>query len=195
MDFSLTQDGHKPHPLDTRHLDIIPGGLAWLALILTLIGAIAAPAWLMIGTGALAAYMAARCLLASAAYLWGLHLIRQWVGCDWSAEYHERAEQDALPLKLVHHLVVIPNIHESPAVLRRSLDRLAAQANARTSITVVLAMEGVEPGAHEKGEVSVRGLPGIVRPRSGDDPSPRRGGVQIRQPGLGALPGETDHGG
>jgi hypothetical protein len=152
MDFSLTQNPHKTHPLDTRYLDIIPGGLAWLAVILTLVGAIVAPAGVMIGTAALAAYMAVRCLLASIAHLWGLHLIRGWEARDWAAEYQRRAGPDALPLESVHHLVIIPNVHESPMVLRRSLDRLAAQHDARTAITVVLAMEGIEPGAHHKAD-------------------------------------------
>ncbi len=138
--------------VNTRYLDLIPGGLAWLSLGAVVIGAIYAPASVITGVALLACYSAARFVLAGIANLHGLRLIRQWESLDWQAEYQRRAGADSLPLHAVHHVVIIPNYQEHPDVLRRSLDRLAAQANARTSISVILAMEAAEPGAREKGE-------------------------------------------
>lgn len=148
MDYPLT----RAHSINTRHLDMIPGGLAWLSLAAVMFGAIGAPANLMAGVALLAGYSAARFLLAGCANLWGLRLIRRWESLDWPAEYKRRGGGESLPLESVHHLVVIPNYQENPDVLHRALDRLAEQANAQTAISLVLAMEAAEPGAHEKGE-------------------------------------------
>jgi len=52
----------------------------------------------------------------------------------------------------VHHVVIIANFKEPEAVIARTLHHLAAQAHARDILTVVLAMEGAEPGAPDKGE-------------------------------------------
>jgi hypothetical protein len=150
MDVHLTRD--RQHDINTRYLDMIPGGLAWLALGIVVVGAIYAPAGVLVGVALLACYSAARFGLAGIANLWGLRLIRRWEALDWRAEYDKRADGASLPLDSVHHLVVLPNYQESPDVLRRSLERLAGQANARTTISLVLAMEAAEPGAREKGE-------------------------------------------
>jgi hypothetical protein len=149
MDVQLAR---KYTAVNTRYLDLIPGGLAWLALGAVILGAIYAPADVIVGVALLACYSAVRFVLAGIANLYGLRLIRRWESLDWQAEYRRRAGADSLPVDAVHHLVIIPNYQESPAVLRRSLDRLAAQANARTSISVILAMEATERGARAKGE-------------------------------------------
>jgi hypothetical protein len=149
MDIQLAR---KYQAANTRYLDLIPGGLAWLALGAVVVGAIYAPASVITGVALLACYSAARFVLAGIANLHGLRLIRQWESLDWQADYQRRADADSLPLDAVHHLVIIPNYQESRDVLRRSLDRLAAQAGARASISVILAMEAAESAAREKGE-------------------------------------------
>jgi hypothetical protein len=139
-----------------RWFDAIPGGLAWLGLALTIMGAYAAPSAVIGIAALLALYVAARFVLAGIAAVWGLRLIRRWEAVDWRAEYDRRAARDSLPLDAVRHLVIIPNFREDYAVLRRTLDRLTEQRCARDrigdTITVVLAMEAAEPGAREKGE-------------------------------------------
>lgn len=52
----------------------------------------------------------------------------------------------------VHHVVIVANFEEPEAVVARTLNRLAEQAHARDTITVVLAMEEAEPGAQKKGK-------------------------------------------
>jgi hypothetical protein len=153
MDYQLAQEQQTDrHGLNIRTLDTLPGGLAWLALGTVVTGAIYFPAGVLVGVALLACYSAIRFALAGLAHLWGLWLIRRWESLDWHAEYQKRAGAESLPLDSVHHLVVIPNYQEEVAVLRRSLDRLAEQAHARTSISLVLAMEAAEPGAREKSE-------------------------------------------
>lgn len=66
-----------------------------------------------------------------------------------------REEALAVPAGLtapVHHVVIVANFKEPEAIIARTLYHLAAQAHARDMLTVVLAMEGAEPGSHEKGE-------------------------------------------
>jgi hypothetical protein len=134
-----------------RTLDMIPGGLAWLALGGVAVSAYFAPRVLIVGVALLTAYTAVRFAFAAAAALWGIHLVRRWEGMDWRAEYDRRATEDSLPVDSVRHLVVIPSYHEESGILRRTLDGLAAQPSARTRISVVLAMEAAEPGSAEKG--------------------------------------------
>jgi hypothetical protein len=134
-----------------RTLDAIPGGLAWLALSGVVVGALCAPKALILGVALLTAYTAVRSTFAAAAALWGLHLVQRWENTDWRVEYHRRATPDGLPVDSVHHLVIIPSYGEELDILRRTLDRLAVQASARTGLSIVLATEAAEPGSAENG--------------------------------------------
>ncbi len=132
-------------------LDGLPGGLAWLLVGLVILAAVKSPLGLIWLVAGLALYLAGRFTLAALAMRWGLSQVRQWEAKDWQAEYARRATADSLSLAAVHHLVVIPNWNEDRLILRRTLDRLAAQKDARTAISVVLAMEAAEPGSAQKG--------------------------------------------
>ncbi len=138
------------HPSE-RLLDAIPGALAWGALVLVVVGAYCAPMAVVLGSALLAFYSAVRFLLAAVANARGLRLIHRWERTDWTAEYVRRAAPGSLPLDAVHHVVIVPNYGESESTLRRTLDHLSRQFCASTSTTVVLAMEGQEPGAAGKG--------------------------------------------
>ncbi len=52
----------------------------------------------------------------------------------------------------VHHVVIVANYEEPEAGVARTLNRLAEQANAHETLTIVLAMEEAESGAREKGK-------------------------------------------
>jgi cellulose synthase/poly-beta-1,6-N-acetylglucosamine synthase-like glycosyltransferase len=52
----------------------------------------------------------------------------------------------------VHHVVILANFREPEEVVARTLERLSEQANARDTITVVMAMEEAERGSQQKGE-------------------------------------------
>ena len=52
----------------------------------------------------------------------------------------------------VHHVVILANFREPEDVVARTLERLSQQANARETITVVMAMEEAEEGSQQKAE-------------------------------------------
>lgn len=134
-----------------RIFDVLPGGAAWLAVGGVILGAVYAPLALLWVVAGLALYLAVRFTLAALVARWGLGQIRHWETIDWQVDYTRRAAADSLPLEAVHHLVLIPNANEEISILRRTLDGLAAQKRASSSISVVLAMEAAEPGSAEKG--------------------------------------------
>ncbi|NDJ75554.1 MAG: hypothetical protein GYB65_04780 [Chloroflexi bacterium] len=133
-----------------RVLDMLPGGLAWIGLVMVVLGAYYAPLTLVLAAALLALYSALRFTLAGTGTLWGLLHIRRWSGVDWRIEYIRRMDANTLPLELVHHLVIIPNYNEDLTLLRRTLIHLSQQAQT-ASMSVVLAMEGQEDGAMQKG--------------------------------------------
>ncbi len=83
----------------------------------------------------------------------GLRRIEQWQRANWLAQYcewlpsHPEAEKWEWP----RHMVIIPNYKESEEGLTRTLNSLAAQANAN-QLVVVMAMEAREADAHIKAE-------------------------------------------
>lgn len=143
--------GTRPAAISERVLDTIPGGLAWLGLVLVAVGAYYIPMGVILLAGLLGLYSAVRFTFAGIAALWGLKLVKRWEAKDPRAEYARLATGDSLPLESVHHVVVIPNYKEDVKTLRRTLDHLAEQGCAMSSINIVLAMEVGESGALEKG--------------------------------------------
>ncbi len=148
--------GSTPAAIPERALDGLPGCLTWLALLLSIVGAVAFPRLLLLIAIALALYSAFRFLLAGIANFMGLRKIRQWEATDWRELYIQSAPPDALAWDDVHHVIIIPNYKEPEGVLRATLDNLAAQYEARWRITVVLAMEAAEDMAVAKGEQLVQ---------------------------------------
>ncbi len=121
----------------------VPGLLAW-----GVIGAVAyamvehpvaALAWVRL----LGLYVVLRVFVALLFYPIGLYQI-------WRARAMARRMAGAPSVRAVHHVVIVPNHNEPPAILARTLDGLARQAGARRRLIVVLAMEASEPGSDEK---------------------------------------------
>lgn len=83
----------------------------------------------------------------------GLRKIAQWEKTNWLAKYCAwlPAHPDAEKWEWPRHMVIIPNYKESEEGLSRTLDSLAAQANAR-QLVIVMAMEARETEAHLKAE-------------------------------------------
>lgn len=96
-------------------------------------------------------YWVGRSYSVAAACWIGLRRINRWKRTEWPAKYagwragHEEAEAWDWP----RHLVIIPNYRENEHELARTLDSLAAQANA-DQLVVALAMEERETGAQRK---------------------------------------------
>lgn len=177
--------GAPPAPISERALDGIPGCLAWIALFLSIAGAIAFPYIILIAAVALSFYSAIRFFFAGIANFIGLRYIRHWEQIDWYTHYQQTATPDSLAWDDVHHIVIIPNYKEEFTTLTNTLAALAKQYQARKRLTVVLAMEASEPGSVEKAQalrekyqrcfahlfftVHPRGLPGEMQCKSANE--------------------------
>lgn len=144
--------GTPPAAIPERVLDGIPGCLTWMALLLTVVGAVAFPRELLVIALAVALYSAFRFLLAGIGAMLGLRTMRQWEKTDWYERYVKTAPPDSLAWDDVHHVIIIPNYKEPVHVLEKTLENLARQYEARQRITVVLAMEAAEEGCIEKAD-------------------------------------------
>jgi hypothetical protein len=133
-------------PLESA-LDGLPGAIAWLALILCLVGLILAPYSLLSVSAVLAFYAAFRFAIAIFANLQGRKKIRDAEQTDWRI-YHQ-SHSHSLLWDSVHHLVIIPNYQEPYELLQRTLTHLALSTEAK-QMTVVLAMEARESSAEDK---------------------------------------------
>ncbi len=125
----------------------VPGLLAWLALGIAILGAVLAPRVLVIAAQVAGVYMILRLLAVIVFYPIGIRKSRQ-------AERRARALRGRAKGAVagLHHVVLLPNLEEPVEVLARTLRSLAGQADARSRVTIVLAMEGAETGAHAKAE-------------------------------------------
>ncbi len=112
----------------------LPGLLALLTLAGTLYGVFAAPATTLAIAALLATYSAARFVWIAMCAAVGYRMMDSWNQADWNTN----AMNVSNP---VQHIVLIPIYHEPEAVLVRTLDSLAVQAQAKTHMTVVLAVE------------------------------------------------------
>ena len=133
-------------------LDGIPGFLAWLALLVSIASAVAFPLTLMTMAALVACYSAFRFLLAGIANGIGLRRIKEYETIDWYQKYLEDKSPAALDWDSVHHLVIIPNYNESMKILCRTLDQLSLQHNAKSQISVLLAMEAAEHESYQKAQ-------------------------------------------
>ncbi len=136
--------------LPPRVLDGIPGFLAWLSLILIVVGAIREPRWVLAVVTALGLYMAARFVLGGVGNVIAMRQIARWEGIDWRAEYARRRSPLSLAWDAVQHVAIIPNYNETVEKLRITLQRLAMFPDASKVLTVVLAMEADELGARSR---------------------------------------------
>ncbi len=139
-------------PIPERVLDGIPGFLAWFALLASIASAIAFPLTLMLTAALIASYSAIRFCLAGIANSMGMRRIEHWETIDWYQKYLDGDSPNALDWDSVHHVVIIPNYMESMKVLSRTLDQLSLQHNAKSQISVLLAMEAAEPKSYQKAQ-------------------------------------------
>jgi hypothetical protein len=174
--------GTPPPAIPERTLDGIPGCLAWVALLFSVASAVAFPRVLLLIAALLGFYSAIRFLFAGIANVMGLRNIREWEAANWHDRYLQEATPDSFPWEAIHNVIIIPNYKEPIEILRRTLNRLAEQEDARRKITIVLAMEAGEEGCVEKAEqlrgeyspcfanffytVHPRGLPGEMQCKS-----------------------------
>lgn len=177
--------GMPPTPIPERVLDGIPGFVAWLSLLFCIASAVAFPRILLWIAAIVGAYSAVRFLLAGIANVHGLRLIKQWEKTNWRKHYDDHHTPEALDWDSVRHIVIIPNYKEPLNVLRRTLDNLKAQYEAKQRLIVVLAMEAGEAECVIKAQtllkeyhedfaqlhytVHPRGLPGEMQCKSANE--------------------------
>lgn len=137
-------------PIPERVLDGIPGFLAWLALLLSIASAVAFPRTLMLVAALIALYSAIRFLVAGIANGMGIRKIAQWETIDWYQKYLSEKDDQSLNWDQVHHVVIIPNYKEPIDILKRTLDQLKIQHNAKHQLSIILAMEGGEENSEQK---------------------------------------------
>jgi hypothetical protein len=177
--------GTPPPPIPERVLDGIPGFLAWLALLISIASAVAFPRTVLLIAAIIGFYSAVRFVIAAIANFYGLRLIKRAEETDWKAHYDAHATPQALAWRDVYHIVIIPNYKEPLNVLRRTLDNLKAQYEAKTRLIIVLAMEAGENDCAEKATILTdeyqacfahffytvhpRGLPGEMQCKSANE--------------------------
>lgn len=144
--------GAPPPPIPERVLDGIPGFIAWVTLLFSIASAVAFPRTLMLFAAMVALYSAIRFLLAGIANGMGIRKIARWEKIDWYQKYLEDADDSSLPWDKVQHVVIIPNYSEPLEILRRTLDQLKIQYEAKTRLTIILAMEAGEQDSNKKAE-------------------------------------------
>lgn len=174
--------GTPPPAIPERVLDGIPGCLAWVALLLCVVMAVAFPRTLLLIAILVALYASIRFAMAGVANVIGMRNIKAWEQIEWCDYYQQRVTDQALKWDEVKHIVIIPNYKEPEPVLQRTLDTLAEQFQASEKIVIVMAMEAAEQGCIEKAErlvalyekrflhifytVHPRGLPGEMQCKS-----------------------------
>ncbi|MGK2964473.1 MAG: glycosyltransferase family 2 protein [Tepidiformaceae bacterium] len=96
-------------------------------------------------------YWTIRSYSVAIACLIGLRRIRTWERTNWVAKYCEWLPRNpgAEAWEWPRHMVIIPNYKEHESGLARTLDSLAAQANAK-QLVIVMAMEAREASARGK---------------------------------------------
>lgn len=168
--------------ISERALDGIPGCLAWLALVFSIIAAFAFPRTLLLIAALLGFYSAVRFLFAGIANVMGLRKIKRWEATNWRDRHRVESTAESLTWESVQHVVIIPNYKEPIEILRRTLDNLAAKRLAKTQMNIILAMEAADSDCTSKAEqllteyegrfhtlyfaVHPRGLPGEMQCKS-----------------------------
>jgi hypothetical protein len=136
----------------TRVGDIVPAVTSWAVVLATVAGLAFFPLWWTWCAVACFAYFVVWMALHLVFFAIGQQRCREWRLKDWAADRDVPGADGVAPAD-VWHLVLMPNHTEPVAVLRRTLDGLAAQHDAAGRLVVVLAMEEREAGSRAKGDL------------------------------------------
>lgn len=139
----------------TRLGNVIPAALSWVVVLATVLGLALFPLqWMWVSVAAFG-YFLVWMALHFVLYAIGQRRCREWGLRDWSADRDVPGTDGIAPAD-VWHVVLVPNHTEPVAILRRTLDGLAAQHDAARRLVVVLAMEEREHDSRAKGELLAR---------------------------------------
>lgn len=136
-----------PGRLFRRLLEIAPGAITWLVISSPLWAGLLLPKPFAVAVLLFDLFW----LYVSSSTAWravlGYRRLRAAERTDWRLQqrFAETIGRAYATWEEIFHVVIIPNYKESPELLRRTLDSLAAQQNAE-QLVVVLAMEAREQG-------------------------------------------------
>ncbi len=118
----------------------VPGLLAWLALGIAILGAVLAPRVLVIAAQVAGVYMILRLLVIIIFYPIGIRKIRQ-------AEQHARGLRGRTrgAAAGLHHVVLLPNLHEPVEVLARTLRSPQARPTPAAGLRLSWQWRGPRP--------------------------------------------------
>jgi len=88
--------------ISERALDGIPGCLAWLALVFSIIAAFAFPRTLLLIAALLGFYSAVRFLFAGIANVMGLRKIKRWEATNWRDRHRVESTAESLTWGRIH---------------------------------------------------------------------------------------------
>lgn len=134
---------------DINHFSFkIPGIIVWSFWLFAIVGCFLYPRLILWAARLLALYTVLKLIFNAIFFIVGIVKSKKLVKA-WEKRKYSLPDGKDLPID-VHHIVIIPNVHEPIEILRRTLDRLGIQWQARERINIVLAMEETEKGAQEK---------------------------------------------
>lgn len=153
----VSEPAFAGRPLGVQHK--LAGFLSWFVVAFCVWGLLRFPGRLSLAVEGIVAYLLIRMAVTVIFSVRGDRLVGRWRTRDWTdaaavADLMAPARPDPAPSFAttdVHHIVLVPNYKETPAVLEATLEGLARQRVARRQVTLVLAMEAKEPGSAEKG--------------------------------------------
>lgn len=126
----------------------IPGIIVWGFWLFAIVGSFLFPRLILWAARLLAFYTLLKLIFNAIFFVVGICKSKK-VENAWKKGKYSLPDGKDLPID-VHHIVIIPNVNEPIEILRRTLDRLGAQWQARKRINIVLAMEEAEATAQEK---------------------------------------------
>jgi hypothetical protein len=129
----------------------VPGGLSWLAIIVTIIGCALFPqVWLAIATVFVTYFIGRMCVTTVFALVGERNILKAKL-VDWTEDEDKVGEFGFAPSD-VRHIVIVPTYKEPREILARTLEALAVQHRADERVIVVLGMEEREPDARAKAD-------------------------------------------
>jgi hypothetical protein len=136
-----------------RLLEILPGSIAWLFILLPLWGAFLIPKVVAYFTIAFLVFWLYRSLLNGVLGIRGYFKIRHSEKTNWFKKYQQDKKEDSLPWKEITNVVIIPNYNESVKTLSATLEILSNQKDIdKKQLVVVLAMEERAKDSHQRAE-------------------------------------------
>ena len=135
-----------------RFLEMLPGSIAWIMILLPLWGAFLIPKIVAYFTIAFLVFWFYRSFEGSILGIRGLIKIKRSRKENWYQKYLKNKNDQSLDWGKIKHIVVIPNYNESVKIIASTLESLSQQKNIKKEqMFIALAMEERAAGAHDRG--------------------------------------------